>query len=157
MSTPDASTPDASTPDASTPDTISPDPSTPDTQPTSSVEQELRDLEDARYAAMENGDVDAFARLCHPALSYSHSNGARDTFETMVDKLRKRVFVYGPIDHPIERIVIEGSMALVIGQMSAPVEVNGVPRTLNNAALAVWTRGDGAWRLLAYQPTPLLA
>ncbi|QDO88117.1 nuclear transport factor 2 family protein [Ornithinimicrobium ciconiae] len=123
---------------------------------TTTDEQQLRDLEDARYQAMERGDADAVAALCHPDLTYAHSNGARDSLETLVKKIADKVFVYGPIDHPIAQVIINGSTGVVVGGMRARVEVNGEERNLNNTAIAVWARGDAGWRLVAYQPTPLL-
>lgn len=42
----------------------------------------------------------------------------------------------------------------MIGRMGADLEVQGRPRTLDDVALAVWTRTSGAWRLVAYAPTP---
>ena len=33
------------------------------------------------------------------------------------------------------------------------LDVDGVPKTIDNLALAVWTRAGGSWRLLAYAPT----
>ena len=39
--------------------------------------------------------------------------------------------------------------------MTSDVEVQGVLKTIDNLALAVWTRQSGGWRLLAYAPTSL--
>ena len=40
--------------------------------------------------------------------------------------------------------------------MTARATVSGVPRSIDNAFLAVWAiEDDGHWRLIAYQPTPL--
>ena len=39
--------------------------------------------------------------------------------------------------------------------MHADLTAGGTRKTLANRALAVWGRGDGEWRLLAYQPTVL--
>nr|WP_281497527.1 nuclear transport factor 2 family protein [Ornithinimicrobium sp. F0845] len=117
----------------------------------------MRALEDVRYEAMERGDAEAVAALCHPDLTYAHSNGARDTLASLTDKIRDGVFVYGPIEHPIEQVLVSGTTGVVVGQMRARVEVSGDVRQLNNTAVAVWTREAAGWRLLAYQPTPLLA
>lgn len=120
----------------------------------SAAEQELLDLEHARYRALEAGDADALAALCHPGLVYTHSNGARDDLASMRRKVQQKVFVHGPIDHPVDRIVLDGSTGIVVGSMRAQVWVNGEERHLDNASLAVWTRTEQGWRLLAYQPTP---
>jgi hypothetical protein len=41
--------------------------------------------------------------------------------------------------------------------MTADLLVDGMPKTIDNLALAVWTRAAGDWRLLAYAPTSLPA
>ena len=47
------------------------------------------------------------------------------------------------------------AVALRVGRMTADLDVDGTPRTIDNLALAVWTRASGHWQLLAYAPTPL--
>ena len=121
------------------------------------VEAQIRALEDQRYRAMERGDVEVLGRLFHPELNYSHSNGAQDTRESLLDLISKGHFVYGPIEHPIDRIVITGGTALVVHAMKAVVQVGGEERKLNNSALAVWVREGEEWLLAGYQPTPLPA
>lgn len=115
----------------------------------------IRALEDRRYAAMERGDAQDLERLCHPDLVYTHSNGARDTRTTLVDKVRAGHFEYGPIDHPVEHLVVQDGTAVVAGRMRCTVRVDGEERQLDNSCLAVWSRGADGWLLLAYQPTPL--
>lgn len=115
----------------------------------------IRDLEDRRYAAMERGDADEIESLCHPDLIYTHSTGMRDTRTTLVGQIRAGHFDYGPIEHPIEHLVIDGTTAVVAGRMRCRVRVDGEERELDNSCLAVWSQGRDGWLLLAYQPTPL--
>jgi 3-hydroxyisobutyrate dehydrogenase-like beta-hydroxyacid dehydrogenase/ketosteroid isomerase-like protein len=119
------------------------------------VEATIRALEDARYDAVVRGDIGAFAELAHPELTYTHSNGSVDTLGSYREKLESGFYDYHRIDHPIDRIVVEGDTALVIGEMHADITAGGTRKTLANRALAVWVRAGGAWRLLAYQPTVL--
>jgi ketosteroid isomerase-like protein len=122
---------------------------------TADIESTIRSLEDARYAAVIAGDVDAFAAHAHPDLAYTHSNAVTDTLESYVDKLRSRFYVYHRIDHPVDRILVSGDTAVVVGEMLADITAGGTRKTLANKALAVWVREDGRWLLLAYQPTVL--
>ena len=115
----------------------------------------IRALEDARYDAVVRGDIGAFAELAHPDLTYTHSNGSVDTLDSYREKLESGFYDYHRIDHPIDRIVVEGDTAVVIGEMHADITAGGTRKTLATRALAVWVRVDGAWRLLAYQPTVL--
>jgi hypothetical protein len=41
--------------------------------------------------------------------------------------------------------------------MTCDLTVDGTRKTIDNLALAVWTRVGGDWRLLAYAPTALPA
>lgn len=115
----------------------------------------VRALEDERYEAVLRGDFDAFAALAHPELVYTHSNGALDSLGSYREKVEGGFYDYHRIDHPIDRIVVSGDTALVVGEMHADLTAGGVRKTLANRSLAVWTRTDAGWRLIAYQPTVL--
>ena len=108
--------------------------------------------EDRRYQAMIDADLDVLDELCADELSYAHSSGARDTKAEYFAKIESGYYVYRRIDHPVERVAVVGDAAIVVGRMTAHL-VQGTAKTIDNLALAVWTRGDGAWRLLAYAPT----
>jgi Domain of unknown function (DUF4440) len=124
------------------------------TQPDDDVRAVLA-AEDRRSQAMLDTDLATLDALCADELSYAHSSGARDTKEQYLAKVRSGYYVYRRIDHPVERVAVVGDSALVVGRMTADLDVEGVPRTIDNLALAVWTRASGTWRLLAYAPTPL--
>jgi hypothetical protein len=113
--------------------------------------------EDRRYQAMQDADLATFDALCADELSYTHSSGVRDTKDQYLQKVRSGYYVYRRIDHLVERVAVVGDSALVVGRMTADLDVDGTPKTIDNLALAVWTRASGHWRLLAYAPTPLPA
>ena len=110
--------------------------------------------EDERYLAMAEGDLETLDRLLADEVSYAHSSGVRDTKEQYFAKLRSGYYDYHRIDHPVERVEVVGDTAIVVGRMTADLEVEGVRKTIDNLALAVWTRATGEWQLLAYAPTP---
>ncbi len=111
--------------------------------------------EDARYRAMQDADLDALDALCADELSYAHSSGVRDTKAEYLGKVASGYYRYHRIDHPVERVEVAGDTAIVVGRMTADLDVDGVGKTIDNLALAVWTRASGTWRLLAYAPTRL--
>lgn len=111
--------------------------------------------EDRRYRAMQDADLTALDALCAEELSYAHSSGVRDTKDQYLGKVRSGYYVYRRIDHPVERVAVVGDTAVVVGRMTADLEVDGTPKTIDNLALAVWTKASGTWRLLAYAPTTL--
>jgi hypothetical protein len=109
--------------------------------------------EDRRYRAMRDADLTTLDVLCADELSYAHSSGVRDTKDQYLAKVRSGYYVYRRIDHPVERVEVVGDTAIVVGRMTADLVVDGTPKTIDNLALAVWTRASGDWRLLAYAPT----
>ncbi|MGV9822614.1 nuclear transport factor 2 family protein [Nocardia xishanensis] len=124
-----------------------------DTLATAEIEYTIRSLEDERYAAVQDGDIERFAALAHPDLLYTHSNAEVDTLDRYLDKLRTGHYVYHHIDHPVTQIVVAGETVLVSGEMHADITAGGVRKQLANRALAVWVRADERWLLLAYGPT----
>ncbi|MDV7241733.1 MULTISPECIES: nuclear transport factor 2 family protein [Rhodococcus] len=118
------------------------------------IKAEILTLEDTRYDAVIGGDFELFAALCHPDLTYSHSDGSRDTVESYLRKCRDKFYVYHRIDHPVVDVLVHGDVVVVVGEMNAAITANGTDKELANNSIAVWTRYEGAWKLLAYQPTP---
>jgi ketosteroid isomerase-like protein len=122
------------------------------------VHDDTRDVlaaEDERYASLLGPDLATLDRLFADELSYAHSSGARDTKTEYLHKIETGYYVYRRVDHPVERVEVVGDTAMVVGRMTADIEVQGTPKTIDNLALAIWNRADGGWRLLAYAPTPL--
>ena len=113
--------------------------------------------EDRRYQAMIDTDLAALDRMLDDRLSYAHSSGARDTKAEYLEKVRSGYYDYRTAVHPVERVEVVGDTAMVVGRMTSDLTVQGVRKTIDNLALAVWVRADGGWRLLAYAPTTLPA
>ena len=111
--------------------------------------------EDERYQAMVDGDLDTLDRLLADEVSYAHSSGVRDTKVEYVAKERSGYYEYHRIEHPVERVEVLGGTAIVVGRMTADLTVDGTRKTIDNLALAVWSRTAQGWRLLGYAPTRL--
>lgn len=114
----------------------------------------IHDLEQARFQALLSKDFHTFENLCHTDLVYSHSNGERDTLGSYIEKCLAGKYLYRKIEHPISQIVVVGDVALVVGEMRAKLDIDGVPTTLDNTSLAVWVRtAESEWKFIAFQPT----
>lgn len=129
----------------------SPDPAT---EPTTD-EDAVRRAEDARSTAMLDADTATLGRLLDDELVYTHSSGGRESREELLGRIDDGSLRYRSIEHTIDRLVVAGDTAMVVGRMVAEVEVDGAPRHLDNLTLTVWTRRAPGWRLLGYGPTPL--
>jgi ketosteroid isomerase-like protein len=117
------------------------------------VAEQIRALEQRRYQAMTDGDVDTLDELFSADLVYTHSDATSDSKQSYLDRLTNGYFKYGSISHPETGIVVHGDCVLVIGDMRGEVEIDGKLRVLNSASLSVWVREDDSWVLLAFQPT----
>jgi ketosteroid isomerase-like protein len=118
------------------------------------IAEEIQALETGRYDAMLSGDVSTLGELLSDRLVYTHSSGYRDTKDTFLAKLADGSLRYLRVEHPAGPVVVLGDTALVTGEMRGTVEVSGQTRELGNLSLAVWTREEGRWRLIAFAPTP---
>jgi ketosteroid isomerase-like protein len=117
------------------------------------IAEQVRALENRRYRAMTDGDVDTLGELFAADLVYTHSDASTDSKQSYLDKLASGHFKYGPISHPETSIIVHGDCVLVIGDMRGEVHIGDNLRVLNSAALSVWVRENDRWVLLAFQPT----
>ncbi|WP_338581479.1 nuclear transport factor 2 family protein [Pseudomonas sp. MAG733B] len=112
-------------------------------------------LEEERYLAMRQGDLQTFERLSHPELIYIHSNGVKDSLDSYLNKCREGLYVYHRIDYRLEEVRLSGNTALAFGKMSADITSHGIDKTIHNRTLTVWLKTGLQWQLFAYQPTPM--
>jgi hypothetical protein len=108
--------------------------------------------DDARIAAMTAADSVALAALLSPDLRYSHSNGAVDTKESLLELIRGKATRYVSY-RPVERGVRLASpdIALEHGRAELVLEKDGKQTEATFLFLAVWRLEDGAWRFLQWQ------
>jgi ketosteroid isomerase-like protein len=119
------------------------------------IAAQIRAAEDRRYAAMVGADVGALGELLSDRLVYSHSNGSRDSRESLLAKIGDGSLLYIALEHPVTQVIVLGDAALVIGEMHGDVVVDGLSRQLHSAILAVWAAHGDGWQLAAFQPTKL--
>ena len=118
---------------------------------------EINDLEDRRYAAMVDADLDALDELLSDDVMYAHSDATVDSKASYLEILRNGTLVYHSLEHTTEAVVSRPGVVIVGGAMSGSIHMNGAAKTLNSRVAAVWVAEDGRWRLLAFQPTPIPA
>ncbi|MCZ2849888.1 nuclear transport factor 2 family protein [Modestobacter sp. VKM Ac-2978] len=109
--------------------------------------------EEARCQALLRADVPALRRMFHDRLLYTHASGVRDTKSAYLAKVENGYYVYLRLTHRVERVSVLGDTAIVVGRLSGDMTVQGAPRTFENLSLAVWTKSDGDWQLVAHGST----
>jgi ketosteroid isomerase-like protein len=118
---------------------------------------QIEDVERRRYQAMKEGDVDTLRDLLDDELIYTHSNGMMDDKASYLAKIEAGIFRYESISIEEGSSLVLSSIALLRGRMKANGVLGGTPVSLDNRFLAVVRKTDGRWRLLSYQPTPIIS
>lgn len=117
--------------------------------------------DDARIAAMTAADPAALAPILSADLLYSHSNGAVDTKDSLLELIggkATRYVSYRPVKRAIRFATSE--IALEHGRAEIVLEKDGKQSEATFLFLAVWRLEDGVWRFLQWQsarppaPTP---
>ena len=116
----------------------------------------IRASEQARCAAMLANDGAAVAALLDDRLQFHHSSGAVDDKAAYVAKLAGGRILYTGISWSEEQVTaLAPEVATLTGKMVTDVRVEGIDKRLVNRVLAVWARTGGAWRMVAFQSTPM--
>jgi ketosteroid isomerase-like protein len=116
---------------------------------------QIDELEDRRYAAMVDADLDALDDLLADDVIYTHSDASVDTKASYLDMLRSGRLVYLALEHTTDLVLTRPGVAIVAGTMSGSIRMHGAARTLNSRVAVVWLNEGGRWRLAAFQPTPI--
>jgi 3-hydroxyisobutyrate dehydrogenase-like beta-hydroxyacid dehydrogenase len=118
---------------------------------------QLDELENRRYAAMVDADLDTLDELLADDVLYAHSNASVDTKASYLELLRTGGLVYHSLEHTTDAVITRPGMAIISGTMSGSIHMHGAAKTLNSRVAAVWVAEDGRWRLAAFQPTAIPA
>jgi hypothetical protein len=114
--------------------------------------------EQRRCAAMLANDASALAALLDDRLQFSHATGAVDDKAAYLAKMAGGRITYIAITWSDERVVPLGSgAALLTGRMLTEVRVEGTDKRLDNRVMSAWALTGDAWRLVAFQSTPIKA
>lgn len=116
-----------------------------------SAEDEIRELESRREAAMLAADTATLDALMHDEVTYSHSTGGMDTKQVYLDGVGSGNVVYKALSNEDQTVKIHDNIAMSFAHMVADVQIRGNMHHLNNRILAVWIRAGDSWKLLAVQ------
>ena len=113
----------------------------------------LRQTESRRFAAMVHADTAALRPMLDEGLSYTHSNAMVETRESHLAAIGSRRTVYHSLVPVTLSYRLVGEIAIGIGIVSAKGSLEGTAFDVMLRVTTVHARGDGAWRLLAWQST----
>jgi hypothetical protein len=111
-------------------------------------------LEQRRAAAMVSGDIDDFAVMLSPDLTYVHSSGLYDSRESLLQKLRDGTILYRRAEATVESAIALGADAFMArGTLELDARVGAAERQMRSIYLVIWLREGDAWRLVGHQTT----
>ncbi len=120
------------------------------------VTAEILAAEQRRCAAMCANDPAGLDAILDERLHFSHATGVVDDKPTFLAKMAAGRIQYAGIAWSEEKVTeLASDAALLTGRMNTDVRVEGQAKVLRNRVITVWSKADGAWRMVAFQSTPL--
>ena len=119
--------------------------------------EQILALEDARFAAMIDGDIAALVGMSADDLAYTHSSGVMDDKTGYIAAMRAGQFSYRHIERLEAKTMVVGEAALIIGRVRLDVLFETGPRILDSRFLSVWTHVAPGWKHLAWHSTSVPA
>jgi pimeloyl-ACP methyl ester carboxylesterase len=120
-------------------------------------EEELRQLDAARFATMVAGDTARLKNVLGEDLSYTHSNGEVQDRSHFLDALSAGTLRYEAMAPSDVLVRIYGPTGVVTGRVDMKASFDGRENTIAARYTAVYVRRDLRWQLVAWQSSPLAA
>lgn len=107
-------------------------------------------LDERRWKALVEGDLDELDRLFADDMTYTHSNGLRDTKERYLGALRRGAFRYVHIDVSDTCARDFGTTTVVCGSAVVTTRSEAGELVSPLRYTAVWSLVDDEWRFVAW-------
>lgn len=113
--------------------------------------EQIMALDKAWAKAVVDNDIPAIEKIVSPSLVYSHSDGAVDTHEVYLNRLKKGTSDYQAIDFSRMDVKLFGDTAILTARARFKVLADG--RQIDNdlAYTHVYQKAGGKWRMIAHQ------
>jgi ketosteroid isomerase-like protein len=118
-------------------------------------ETEVMAAMDAWKQATMKKDGAALAKLLHPDLTYSHSNGHNESKADVLKSVTAGKATVEAIDFSETTVRVYGNTALVRGKVDIRNNTAGKSTTANLNILHVWIKGPQGWQMVGRQATRL--
>ena len=106
---------------------------------------------DALRKATLAQDKAKLEQLAAAELSYGHSSGVVQSKAEFIDGVMNRKGTVKSIEFPELKVGMAGNNAVARHLWVSESEMDGKPTSTKIGILSVWTKQDGAWKLLARQ------
>lgn len=119
------------------------------------VFDEITRLDEARQQATLSKDIDAVAGILGATLRYVHGSGTDEDRDLYLQRLREGFYDYRGLKVSRREFRRFGDTVLVHGDIAIHVFVQGNEKRFDSRYLQIWANESGAWRMVAWQSTPL--
>ena len=119
------------------------------------TEQQVRELDRRRVAALLTGDATELRALISPGCTYVHAVGMPESGRSYVDNFERGRFSYDELSVVVESVALFGDVAVVICEQTSRIRFGGEPHDSVGRCTAVWARTPEGDRLVAFQTTLL--
>lgn len=116
---------------------------------------DILEVENARFIAMTDGDLDTLDMLIADSALYIHSSGTIDTKHEYLTKLATGKFRYATVVAEDMRITGLGEAVALTYRMQARVFFPTGQHLIRAQATAIWRQYDDGIRLELFQSTPI--
>jgi hypothetical protein len=122
---------------------------------TGTAEQQLRQAERDRFAAMVKRDLGVIDKLLAPELVYTHGDGRVIDKATFIAELKSGDFQYVSIEPTDVGVRVFGDTAIVTGGAGMQVINKGVAAQIRIRYTNTQLHRKGSWQMVAWQATRL--
>jgi len=118
---------------------------------------DIEKLEQRRFDALTQNDLDTLGKLLADDLIYTHSSAKIDSKETYIGSLKSGDVRYIDVKRTDTRIKVYGTSAVVSGSAQVKAALKGNEINVNIRYTDVWVERAGAWQMVAWEATPIPA
>jgi hypothetical protein len=119
------------------------------------AEQDVRQAERDRFAAMVKADAGALDRLLAPELIYTHSNAQIQDKAGFIGDIKSGAIKYLSVDPSDTNVRVFGSAAIVTGAAALHVIQNGTDLDIKIRYTDTQINRNGSWQMVAWEATRL--
>jgi hypothetical protein len=121
----------------------------------STLEKQIKDLEERRFRALVDNDLGALERILADDLQYTHSNGQVENKADFLKRLRTGELKYEAIAPEGMEVRTYGNAAVTTGRALVRVKTPEGVRTIRLRYTDVYVKRKGRWKMVAWQSTRL--
>jgi ketosteroid isomerase-like protein len=118
-------------------------------------EEEVRAADARRIAAVVDADTAVLSSLLADDLTYTHTTGQVETKEQFLAGITSGKLDYQSIQPSEVQVRVYGNTAVMTGRAEMKVNAQGKDLAFAIRFTSVWVKGEGGWRMAAWQSTRL--